>query len=167
MTRIHRLLSAQGKHMRARVLAAGIVSAALSVTPAFATVLIKDDYGGKMVDYRARFQQIRRSGEPVVIDGICMSACTMILGIVPLDHSCVTPRAVLGFETAWEYDNSGTRIVSVSGTQELMKVYPASVHAWITRHGGLGSKILLLKGRELTSIVPRCRNASRAASGRF
>ncbi len=42
------------------VLAAGIVSAALSVTPAFATVLIKDDYGGKE-DYRARFQPIRHS----------------------------------------------------------------------------------------------------------
>ena len=111
--------------MRARVLAAGIVSAALLVTPAFATVLIKDDYGGKMVDYRDRFQQVRRSGEPVVIDGACISACTMILGIVPLNRICATSRAELGFETAWEYDNSGTRIVSVSGTQETDENLPS------------------------------------------
>ena len=42
---------------------------ALTITSACATVLISGDNGGLMEDYTARFQQVRQSGEPVVIDG--------------------------------------------------------------------------------------------------
>ena len=35
--------------------------------------------------------------------GICNSACTLVLGIVPLNRICATPRASLGFHQAY-YD---------------------------------------------------------------
>jgi hypothetical protein len=150
--------------MRPHLIAAAILSAVLTATSASATVLLSGDDGGQMEQYTARFQQIRDSGEPVVIDGTCLSACTMVLGLVPRDRICATERAVLGFHTAWAYDSSGGRVASASGTRELMKTYPARVRAWIARRGGLTPKIMYLRGRELASIVPLCGDDSRTAS---
>jgi hypothetical protein len=149
--------------MRAHLITAAIVSA-LTVTSASATVIISDDIGGKMQDYTARFRQVRDSGQSVVINGTCVSACTMVLGLVPSDRICATHNAVLGFHAAWMFDNSGKRVVSASGTQDLMKTYPAPVRAWIAQHGGLTPKMMYLRGRDLAAIVAPCRNGSRAAS---
>jgi hypothetical protein len=150
--------------MRARLIAAAIVSTALTVTSASATVIISDDIGGKVQDYMARFRQVRDSGESVVIAGTCVSACTMVLGLVPSDRICATHNAVLGFHAAWMFDNSGKRVVSASGTQDLMKTYPAPVRAWIAQRGGLTPKMMYLRGRDLAAIVAPCSNGSRAAS---
>ena len=148
--------------MRAHLIAA-VVSTALTVTSASATVIISDDVGGKMKDYTTHFQQVRNSGEPVVISGTCVSACTMVLGFVPSDRICATPNAVLGFHAAWMFDDSGKRVVSASGTQDLMNTYPAPVRDWIARHGGLTPKMIYLRGRDLAAIVAPC-DGSRAAS---
>src|SRR5437899_11468738 len=148
--------------MRACLIAA-VVSTALTVTSASATVIINDDIGGKMQDYTTHFGQVRNSGEPVVISGTCVSACTMVLGLVPTDRICATPNAVLGFHAAWMFDSSGERVVSASGTQDLMNTYPAPVRAWIARHGGLTPKMIYLRGRDVAAIVAPC-NSSRVAS---
>jgi hypothetical protein len=149
--------------MRAQLFSAAIVSA-LTVTSASATVVLSDDIGGKMEEYTARFQQVRNSGEAVVIDGTCLSACTLVLGLVPRDHVCATPNAVLGFHAAWMYDKSGGRVVSASGTRDLMKTYPASVRAWIARNGGLTPNMKYLRGPALAAVVRPCDNALRVAS---
>ncbi len=138
--------------MRTQLFAAAIVSA-LTVTSASATVVLNDDIGGKMEEYIARFQQVRNSGETVVIDGTCLSACTMVLGLVPRDRVCATPNAVLGFHAAWMYDKSGGRVASASGTRDLMKTYPASVRAWITRNGGVAPNQKYPRGRALAPVV--------------
>lgn len=150
--------------MRTRIATAAILSVVLTSTSAFATVFIKGDNGGKMEDYTARFHQVRNSGESVVIDGTCMSACTMVLGVVPRDRICATPNAVLGFHAAWEFNKSGDRIASAAGTRELMNTYPESVRAWIARHGGLRPNMMFLRGRDLAGIIKPCGNASRSAS---
>lgn len=139
--------------MWARHFAAAVVSFALSVASASAAMLIVEDGGGRMEDYAARFREVRQSGETVVIDGPCLSACTMVLGIVPLDRICATPNAVLGFHGAWVYDDAGGRVPSASGTRELMDTYPAFVRAWIIRHGGLSTKMMFVRGSQL---VPPC-----------
>jgi hypothetical protein len=148
--------------MRACLIAA-VISTALTVTSASATVIISDDVGGKMKDYTTHFQHVRDSGEPVVISGTCVSACTMVLGFVSSDRMCATPNAVLGFHAAWMLDSSGKRVVSASGTQDLMNTYPAPVRAWIARRGGLTPKMMYLRGRDLAAIVAPC-NSSRVAS---
>ena len=149
--------------MRTCLAAAVILSVVLTGSSAFATVLINGDNGGKMEDYMARFRQVRDSGESVIINGTCMSACTMVLGLVPRDRICATPNAVLGFHAAWEFKKSGDRIASASGTRELMKTYPQSVRAWIARHGGLSPNMMFLRGRDL-GIVKPCDNASSSTS---
>ena len=147
--------------MRAHLIAA-VVSTALTVTSAFATEIISDDIGGKMREYTMHFRQLRDSGEPVVVAGTCVSACTMVLGLVPSDRICATHNAVLGFHAAWMFDNSGKRVVSPSGTEDLMRTYPAPLRAWIVRHGGLTQKMIYLRGHDLAAIVPTC--SSRVAS---
>ena len=149
--------------MRAHLIAAAALTA-LTVTSSPATEIISDDIGGKMGDYATHFQQVRDAGEPVVIAGTCVSACTMVLGLVPSARICVTHNAVLGFHAAWMFDRSGKRVVSPSGTQYLMRTYPAPVRAWIARHGGLTAKMMYLRGRDLATIVQPCN--SRVASSR-
>jgi hypothetical protein len=150
--------------MRAPLFAVTALSIALTVTSAHATVLIRGDNGGLMEDYVARFQPLRESGEPVVIDGACLSACTMVLGLVPRHQVCATPNAVLGFHAAWQFNKSGDRVASASGTRDLMKTYPASVRAWIARHGGLTPNMMFVRGRNLAAIIEPCDKETRAAS---
>jgi hypothetical protein len=61
------------------------------------------------------------------------------------------------------FNNSGKRVVSDSGTQDLMRTYPAPVRAWISRRGGLTPKMMYLRGRDLAAIVAPC-DSSRTAS---
>jgi hypothetical protein len=126
--------------------------------PASADLRITRDYGGYIDQYKAKYAAIRDRGERVVIDGTCNSACTLVLGIVPLDRVCVTPRASLGFHQAY-YDKrwtAGVKVTSIAGTHELMSVYPPSVKAWIARQGGLAEQMKHLKGAELRAIVDPC-----------
>src|ERR1700737_3932778 len=61
-----------------------------------AVVRIADDRGGRIGAYIDKYQGLRSSGETVVIDGFCASACTIILAAVPHDKICVTSYANLG-----------------------------------------------------------------------
>ena len=160
--------------MRARLLAAGAaialaitVIATLSVTtPAMATVRITSDPGGRMNEYATRFLQVRQSGERVVIDGICLSACTMVLGLVPHERVCATGRAVLGFHAAWQPDGRGGRVTSPPATEALFDTYPPAVRAWIARRGGLTPKMIFMRGSDLAGIVAPCASITREASVR-
>ena len=87
--------------MRATAVVMGALVAALTFGTADAAMRIKDDMGGLMTDYASRFANMRQSGEKVVIDGPCYSACTMLLGMLSREQVCVTPNAVLGFHAAW------------------------------------------------------------------
>jgi hypothetical protein len=140
------------------------VAAMLWMPSASATVVIAADPGGPIAQYERRYASIRASGEHVVIDGACYSACTLVLGLVPPDRICVTARARLGFHAAWFPDMAGGRIISARHTQRLHDAYPASVQSWIARRGGLSARTLVLEGRELRTIVPACGSATGSRS---
>jgi hypothetical protein len=128
-------------------------------SPALADLRITRDFGGYVEEYKAKYQRIRETGERVIIDGICNSACTLVLGIVPLQRICVTPRASLGFHQAY-FDKrwtAGVKVTSIAGTAELMSVYPNPVKEWISRQGGLTPKMKKLRnGADLWMIVNPC-----------
>lgn len=128
-------------------------------TPAVADLRITRDFGGYVEEYKARYERIRENGERVIIDGICNSACTLVLGIVPLQRICVTPRASLGFHQAY-FDKrwtAGVKVTSIAGTAELMSVYPNPVKEWISRQGGLTPDMKKLRnGVDLWMIVNPC-----------
>ena len=139
-------------------MAVTVLAAALAVGTfhAAAAVRIDGDNGGQIGNYLQRFQALRQSGERVEIDGVCASACTMLLGTIPRGRICVTPRAVLEFHGAWDPTPSGGQVPNSAGNRILWSTYPASVRRWIARHGGLGSRLIALRGRELAAMYPRC-----------
>jgi hypothetical protein len=126
------------------------------VQQASAEVRIRNDPGGLISNHMNGFAQIRDSGQRVVIDGTCFSACTLVLGMIPHERLCVTRRARLGFHAAWAYAPDGRVVPSQSGTASLMQIYPPQVRSWIARRGGLTSKMIFLSGRELTSMYRAC-----------
>jgi hypothetical protein len=130
--------------------------ATLSASSAHATMVISADRGGLISDYAARFISARDSGEQVVIDGACLSACTLVVGMVPRDKVCATPKAVLGFHSAWRPMGDGKRVNSTVATEAMLDVYPSELRKWIAQRGGLSSKMLFLYGRELAEIIPAC-----------
>ena len=129
----------------------------MGVTSASATVRIYDDRGGQIGNYLAKYQVLRASGEQVEIDGTCASACTIVLGLIARNRICVTPRAILEFHAAWDLTPSGNRAVSIAGNRILWSYYPNDVRKWISRHGGLESRIIHLSGPELAAMYSSCR----------
>ena len=120
---------------------------------------ITRDHGGLVDEYKAKYAAIRDRGGRVIIDGICNSACTLVLGIVPLNRVCVTPRASLGFHLAY-YDKSltfGMKVTSYAGTADLVSYYPETVKDWIRRNGGLTTDMKKVRnGPALWAIVDPC-----------
>ncbi len=123
---------------------------------------ISDDVGGRIGNYIEIYAAARSSGDTIMIDGACLSACTLVLGIVPRNRICVTRRATLGFHAAWMPGPEGRPVHSAVGTQALWEVYPQHVKRWINSRGGLSSKMIFLRGRELTAIYPQCREDASA-----
>jgi len=127
-----------------------------TIAPASATMRISEDRGGQIGHYLQTFAMVRTSGERVVIDGNCLSACTLVLGIVPRNRICVTSRARLGFHAAWMPDDDGRPVTSPLGTQALWNVYPHDVRRWINRHGGLTRRMIYMQGSDLRGVVAYC-----------
>ena len=122
-----------------------------------ADVRILSSPGGRVGEFLDLFEAVSRSGERVVIDGPCLSACTLVLSTVPGERICVTRRAVLGFHAARSIDRRGRISAEPEASQAVLEAYPAPVRDWIRRRGGLTSRLLLLRGRDLAAIYPRCR----------
>jgi hypothetical protein len=143
--------------MGLRAFALGLVLLAASATASSATIRISGDRGGRIGTYIETFSTLRHTGEGVIIDGPCLSACTLIVGMLPADQVCVTSRARLGFHAAWRPDSRGRPVRSTAGTQVLMEVYPPKVRNWIRHKGGLSAHMIYMRGRDLTAVFRRCR----------
>lgn len=138
------------------ILLAGVLCA-LALPPAQAEVRILASPGGEVGPFLDLFQRVRASGERVVIDGPCLSACTLVLSMVPADRICVTRKAILGFHGARSVDRQGRMYAEPEASELVLEAYPSAVRDWIRRRGGLTSHLLLLRGRELAAIYPKCR----------
>jgi hypothetical protein len=140
--------------IRGLLLCAAIVASA--VVPAKADMRIAEDRGGQIGRYLQAFAMLRSSGERVVVDGNCLSACTLVLGVIPHNRICATSRARFGFHAAWMPDEDGRPVTSRMGTQALWEVYPPSVRRWINKHGGLSRRMIYMEGSSLHGIVQSC-----------
>jgi hypothetical protein len=121
-----------------------------------AVVRIGEDRGGRIGTYVDKYQGLRSSGETVIIDGLCASACTIVLGAVPRDKICVTSHANLGFHAAWDFGANGRAITNPEATQMLYSMYPSPVRRWIAARGGLTPRMIFLRGKELMSMYKPC-----------
>jgi hypothetical protein len=129
-----------------------------SVNSAFADIRIEASPGGEVRNFLAFFELLRESGQRVVIDGPCYSACTLALSVIPRDRLCVTRRAVLGFHAPMIIDREEEEIYrDPEVTDAVAEVYPARIRRWIRRNGGLTERPIYLRGRELASLYPSCK----------
>jgi hypothetical protein len=69
----------------------------------------------------------------------------------------VTRRAVLGFHAARSIDRRGRTYAEPEASELVLEAYPAPIRNWISRRGGLTSRLLLLRGRELAEMYRACR----------
>jgi hypothetical protein len=87
-----------------------------------------------VVQFLKLFEILKSSGERVIIDGPCYSACTLVLSEIPHNQICVTSRTVLGFHAPRVFDQDG-RDYDASGAKRLIAAtYPAAIRAWIEQH---------------------------------
>ena len=142
--------------MRVLAFLVGAVLATLTVSSASALVRIKADTGGQIGPYLENLMALKNSGERVAIDGPCLSACTMVLGVIPRERICVTSRARLGFHAAWNPGQNGQPVTSPAATKFLMNMYPEHVKTWIKGRGGLSRRMIVLSGPELAAMYPTC-----------
>jgi hypothetical protein len=94
---------------------------------------IRHSPGGKISEHYFKYQRVASQYDRVEITGMCKSACTMVLGIVPLERICITPSGYFMFHAA--YDRN--RVRSERDTQTVLAAYAPSVKAWVEKHRAL------------------------------
>jgi hypothetical protein len=148
----------KGSSMKWQAAVGGALASALIVTVASAEVRVTNDPGGEISAYVSKFQDLRQSGERLVIDGPCLSACTLFTAFLPRSQVCVTQHAILGFHAASYYDDARRSLIPTrTGTRLVMRLYPPAIRSWIERHGGLTPRIIAMRGRELAGLFNTCR----------
>jgi len=121
-----------------------------------AKVRITNDRGGLIEWYVDRYEQLRVSHQSVVIDGLCASACTIVLSAIPHSRICVTSKARLAFHAAWDFGARGRVVPNPEATRWLYSMYPSQVRHWIADRGGLTPRTIFLSGKQLESMYRPC-----------
>ena len=133
-----------------------VVILILTVSEASSAIRISNDRGGRIGAYVLKYQRLASSGESVIIDGLCASACTIVLGELPSNRICVTSRATLGFHAAWNYGRNGRTFTDLEATLMLYATYPSPVRRWIASRGGLTPHIMFSSGKPLQAMYRSC-----------
>ena len=112
------------------------------------------DPGGSVGTYVMWWERVEESGNRVVIDGACISACTLVLGIVPLDRICLTDRASFGIHLATntetgETDSEMTDII-------VRSFYPKVVQDWIDEHRPLVKEPVFMLPEDFNGTIRKC-----------
>src|ERR1700738_3487085 len=136
------------------------------VATSHAVVRIGEDRGGRIGTYVDKYQGLRSSGETVIIDGLCASACTIVLGAVAHDKICVTSHANLGFHAAWDFGANGRAVTNPEDTQMLYSMYPSPLCRVISQRGRLTPQMIFLRVKQLMAIYKPCYLDPQASSPR-
>src|SRR5947199_8079074 len=102
-----------------------LVLLVVSVVAARADLRIVSSPGGEVGSYLQLFAVVRQSGQRVIIDGPCLSPCTLLLSTVPQDRICVTRRAVLAFQAPRRPTRRGHSSPPPGARPHLARAYPA------------------------------------------
>ena len=112
------------------------------------------ELGGILDDHYKTYTEYRQNGDRVVIDGMCMSACTMVLGLIPRERLCATEHAMFGFHSA-TWGNQ----YSADGTAFIWKTYPLKLQEILGVHGWTGGPhphFIFLNRDDLNGLVRAC-----------
>ena len=110
------------------------------------TITVSDHHGGSVAAYDARWAALAARGVDVQIVGPCQSACTVLLGHIPRENICVTPRASFGFHQA----------KFPASTATLWAAYSSDIKAWINAHGGLQRSFIWMRAPDIYRFFKKC-----------
>lgn len=99
--------------------------------PQTTPLVITFDPGGSIMDFIAKYEDLAKSRTPVVVKGECISACTLMIGLLNPAQVCVTPDAMFAFHSA----KDGAGSFSQVGTQIIWYIYPKWVRELLAKHG--------------------------------
>ena len=136
--------------------AAIMASLAASAPAAERTIHIRHDTGGDLRLYQIKARVARELNLNVVIDGLCASACTVLIQL-PRAQICATRRAELRFHRVRlaKPVRNGAALLR-HANQELMRSYPPGIRNWINRRGGLTDRSLRMKPTEVARYIRTC-----------
>jgi hypothetical protein len=112
------------------------------------------DPGGVIADFVTKFIGIREARSHVVVDGMCVSACTLMLPILTRDQVCVTAQARFGFHSA-----SSNGVYDPDWTNLVWTWYPRPVREILAAKGWTGGEqatLVFVDGSELGGFYRDC-----------
>ncbi|WP_316207417.1 hypothetical protein [Bradyrhizobium sp. SZCCHNR3118] len=127
-------------------------------------IFIKDDPGGVLTEFAKKYSTWRDDGTNVVIDGECVSACTMLLGLLRPEKVCATKDAVLGFHSASTETKEQGKPDIFKHAEEIsaleFNMYPGVVRAFLAKEGWYGPnahpEIIWVRGKDVNKFVRPC-----------
>lgn len=119
------------------------------VTP----IIIDDDGGGGIDTHVKWYRRLADSGVPVQIKGMCISACTLFLGILPHGQACIERTASLGFHLASYADKPDVNLTMALAT----RYYPPALLRWLADKPMREEPYFMLAAEAVAiGIVPAC-----------
>lgn len=114
-----------------------------------------EDEGGLLIHYVAKYEQWRKDGDSVIVDGNCNSACTLMLGVLDKRSMCATRFGAFGFHSAL----NGEEKYTLDGTRFMWSFYRGRPARVLARHGWPGPsehpKLLMIAAGEILQSCPR------------
>lgn len=115
-------------------IALALLATVLLATPALSAKKIMFNPGGSLMEFIEHFNEDREAESKYVIDGLCISACTMITGLIEDENVCTTKRGVLAFHSVSFLGPFGSEH-SREGTRILGQILPEKVRSMLKVRG--------------------------------
>ena len=114
-------------------------------------MMVRDDRGGRVINYTLQMMKFRDSGTKLEFTGRCDSACTIYLAL-PRNQTCIGAGASFGFHAPL----AATPVASQRAQDYLLENYPEWVKSWIVDKGGLTKDIMTMDYSYASRFLDRC-----------
>lgn len=114
--------------------------------------------GGNVDTFFKDFGRKRVAGTRFIIDGSCISACTLVTGMAEPGNICATPNARLVFHSAF-YMEDDEKVFAKDATEIIWHTYPVKLRELLRSKGWNGDQhddLIFIEGNELNAIVRTC-----------
>lgn len=122
------------------------------------------DGGGVVTEFIEHFSEIRANNALVVVDGQCISACTLVTALDPA-KVCATPSAQFVFHSAFSRGPDGEKVFAAEITHIIWHQYPEKLRTLLTSKGWTGEErndLLFIEGDDVLKFMRRCTDADMA-----
>lgn len=118
--------------------------------------VISNSPGGGITDFRLEGFFLLHEKIPIIVDGPCFSACTLLLDVAH-KNVCLTTRAILGFHQARLIDKDGKTTLFA-----MLNYETPGLNEYFISRGGLpaSTDMLLVPYEDATKFFPSCPGVS-------